>query len=62
MLVPSGDVRALAGAMHALIESPELRARLGARGRDLIEATASPEIYMHKLTGLIEEAARSHTV
>jgi glycosyltransferase involved in cell wall biosynthesis len=62
ILVPSGDVRALAGAMHALIDSPELRARLGARGRDLIEATASPEMYMHKLTGLIEEAARSQTV
>ena len=62
VLVAPRDIRGLAGAMHALIESPELRARLGARGRNLIEATASPEIYMHTLTGIIEEAARSHTV
>ena len=62
ILVPPGDVRALAGAMHALIESPDLRARLGARGRDLIEATGSPEIYMHRLTEIIEKAARSQTV
>jgi len=62
ILVPPRDVRALADAMHALIVSPELRARLGTRGRDLIEATASPEIYMHTLTGIIEDAARSQTV
>jgi glycosyltransferase involved in cell wall biosynthesis len=62
VLVPPGDIRALAGAMHALIESADLRARLGARGRELIEATAGPEAYMHTLTGIIQEAARRRTL
>lgn len=62
VLVPRGDVRALAGAMHALIESPDLRARLGRRARELIETDGDPETYMHRLAGIIQEAARSQTV
>jgi glycosyltransferase involved in cell wall biosynthesis len=62
LLVPPGDVAALAGAMHALIESPELRDRMGSRGRELIETAASPEHYMERLTAILEQAARSRTV
>jgi len=62
VLVPPGDVRALAGAMHALIESADLRARMGVRGRELIETVAAPQAYMDALTGIIQEAARSRTL
>jgi glycosyltransferase involved in cell wall biosynthesis len=37
LLVPSGDVPALAGAMETLLADPVLRDRMGARGRDLSE-------------------------
>jgi glycosyltransferase involved in cell wall biosynthesis len=36
-LVPGGDVAALAGAMSTLIADPELRGRMGARGRERAE-------------------------
>jgi alpha-maltose-1-phosphate synthase len=62
ILVSPGDVGALAGAMHALIESPELRDRMGSRGRELIETTASPGRYMETLTAIIQEAALSRTL
>jgi starch synthase len=62
LLVPTGDVGALAGAMHALIDSPDLRDRMGSRGRELIETVAGPERYMQRLTAIIQEAAGSRTV
>jgi len=61
-LVPTGDIRALAGAMHALINSPDLRNRMGSRGRELIESAAGPERYMRRLAAIVEEAAGSRTV
>jgi len=36
LLVPPGDARALAGAMRALLEDPELAAAMGTRGRDWV--------------------------
>jgi starch synthase len=57
-LVPIGDTAALASAMHALIDSPELRARMGSRARQLIETAASPDAYMRTLTAIIMEAAK----
>lgn len=62
ILVSPGDAAALAGAMHALIESAELRARMGSRAREVIEHAASPGAYMDRLTALIMEAAQSRTV
>jgi len=56
MVVPIGDIAALAGAMHALLASPELRDRMGLRARQLIESTASPDRYMDRLTAIIEAA------
>jgi len=58
-LVPSGDTAALASAMHALIDSPELRTRMGSRARQLIETAASPDAYLRRLTAIIMEAAKS---
>jgi len=58
-LVPSGDIAALASAMHALIDSPELRTRMGLRARQLIETAASPDAYLRRLTAIIMEAATS---
>jgi glycosyltransferase involved in cell wall biosynthesis len=34
--VPTEDARALAGAIRRLLESPELRQRLGEQGRGLV--------------------------
>jgi glycosyltransferase involved in cell wall biosynthesis len=59
LLVPPGDVSALASAMHALIGSTEWRHRMGLRARQLIETAASPERYLERLTAIITEAARS---
>ncbi len=62
ILVRPGDIAALAGAMHALVDSAELRDRLGSRGRQLIENAASPDTYMDRLTAIIMEAAKSRTL
>ncbi|MEO8078858.1 MAG: glycosyltransferase family 4 protein [Acidobacteriota bacterium] len=61
LLVPVGDRQGLAEAMHALVDSPELRARLGSQGRDRIEIVASPETYMERLTAILTDAAQSRT-
>jgi glycosyltransferase involved in cell wall biosynthesis len=44
LLVPPEDPGALAGAMIALIDAPEQRQKLGARGRDLVRAQFSIEV------------------
>ena len=59
LLVSPGDVPGLAGAMHAFVDSAELRDRMGSRARQLIETAASPGLYMERLTAIITEAARA---
>lgn len=44
LLVPPRDPRSLANALKVLIENPELRAKMGARGREIVEAEFSEEI------------------
>jgi glycosyltransferase involved in cell wall biosynthesis len=48
LLVPPNDSKALADAIRTLIENPELRARLGARGRQIVEAEFSEELVVRK--------------
>ena len=38
LVVPAGDVEALAGALRRMYDEPELRARLGAAGREAVKA------------------------
>jgi glycosyltransferase involved in cell wall biosynthesis len=61
VLVPVGDAQALAAAMHALIESAELRDRLGSRARERIEEVASPARYLDRLTGIVAAATQSRS-
>jgi len=44
LLVPPHDSKALADALKVLIKDPELRAKMGARGREIVEAEFSEEI------------------
>ncbi len=62
ILVRPGDIPALVGAMHALMDSAELRHRMGSRARQLIESAASPDAYMERLTAIITRAGGSRTL
>jgi glycosyltransferase involved in cell wall biosynthesis len=44
MLVPPGDVAALAQALTKLLDDPDHRARLGAGGRELVEQYDAPRV------------------
>lgn len=59
ILVGVGDRDALGGAMHRLIESPELRDRMGRHARHLVEQRADPFTYMAALTAMVVAAART---
>ena len=43
-LIPPRDSKSLAEALNVLIENPELRAKMGAYGRNIVEAELSEEI------------------
>ncbi|MBN2570043.1 MAG: glycosyltransferase family 4 protein [Deltaproteobacteria bacterium] len=47
-LVPSHDPKALADAIKFLIENPEIRARMGTRGRKIVKAEFSEEIVVRQ--------------
>jgi glycosyltransferase involved in cell wall biosynthesis len=49
LLVPAGDVPALAGAIHRLIGNPELRTRLGHQAREDAENRHSWDQYLSQL-------------
>jgi starch synthase len=61
ILVPIGDRPALAAAMHALIDSAELRDRMGSRARERLEAVASPGHYLERLTAIIAKATEGRS-
>ena len=44
LLIPPHDSKALADAIKKLIENPKLRAKMGARGREIVEAEFSDEL------------------
>lgn len=52
LLVPSGDIEALAAAIIRLLEAPALRARLGAAARATIEERFSLQASIDRLLGI----------
>jgi glycosyltransferase involved in cell wall biosynthesis len=56
LLVPPGDVCALAEAMRALDDKPELAMRLGERGRQTVGTRFTPRVH---LAGLLESYERA---
>jgi glycosyltransferase involved in cell wall biosynthesis len=57
LLVEPGDERGLVSAIEALIDSAQLRYRLGAAARKRAEDDWRPSIYAEKLTALIKRLA-----
>lgn len=57
LLVPPGDVDALAAALRRLVESPELRGAMGMAARRRIEAAGSITAYGQQLAAVIRAAA-----
>jgi glycosyltransferase involved in cell wall biosynthesis len=57
ILVPPGDVAALAEALQALVSSPEKRVEMGMAARRRIEILASIDHYGARLAGLIRSVA-----
>jgi glycosyltransferase involved in cell wall biosynthesis len=55
LLVPPGDVDALAKAVKDLIESRELRERLGTRARERVRQEYSTERMLERYSDLYEE-------
>ncbi|MCD4811329.1 glycosyltransferase family 4 protein [bacterium] len=48
LLVPSHDPKVLADAIKKLIENPELRAKMGARGREIVKTEFSEKIVVRQ--------------
>jgi glycosyltransferase involved in cell wall biosynthesis len=59
LLVPAYDPPALAEALVELLEDPDLRARLGARGRERMERHFSLEAMVRAKESLYQDVARS---
>jgi glycosyltransferase involved in cell wall biosynthesis len=55
VLVPAGDVDQLAQALKQLLENPEQRRRMGARGRKLVQAEFSQEIIVAQTLAIYSE-------
>lgn len=53
-LIPPHDSKALADALKVLIKDPELRAKMGARGREIVEAEFSEEIVVKQTMEVYE--------
>jgi len=52
LLVPIRDSSALAGALNILIENPEMRKKMGSRGREIVAAEFSNEIVVKQTIDL----------
>ena len=58
LLVAPGDRHGLIRALRALLESSDLRHRLGLAGREQVMRAAHPDDYRRRLSGIIRESAR----
>jgi glycosyltransferase involved in cell wall biosynthesis len=58
LLVTPGDRDGLIRALRTLLQSPELRHRLGCAGRQQVMRDAHPDDYRRRLSHIIHEAAR----
>lgn len=54
-LVPPKDVRALANAIEDLVKNPQLRSRMGKRGREIVIKEFSEEVIVEKTLALYKE-------
>ena len=54
LLVPPHSSKALAAALKVLIKDPELRAKMGARGREIVEAEFSEEMVVKQMMEVYE--------
>jgi glycosyltransferase involved in cell wall biosynthesis len=55
LLVPPHDSKSLAGSIKTLIENPKLRASMGMRGREIVEAEFSEEIVVSQTMAFYKE-------
>lgn len=53
--MPPRDSKALADALKVLIKDPELRVKMGARGREIVEAEFSEEIVVKQTMEVYEK-------
>ncbi len=60
LLVPVRDSKALANALQILIESPVLRARMGARGRDIAVTEFAQERVVEETLAVYQELLREN--
>jgi alpha-maltose-1-phosphate synthase len=60
LLISPGDRGDLVRAMRTLVQSPDLRARMGAAARERMLMMASPDLYAAKLNSLIEDVQETH--
>jgi glycosyltransferase involved in cell wall biosynthesis len=58
LVVPAGDTRALAGALRRLHDDAQLRARLGAQGREDVR-THTPEAWAEGMSRALHAASRA---
>jgi glycosyltransferase involved in cell wall biosynthesis len=60
LLIKPGDRGDLVRAMRTLVQSPDLRVRMGAAARNRMLAMASPDTYAAQLNALIKHVQESH--
>jgi glycosyltransferase involved in cell wall biosynthesis len=58
LLVENKHVRKLAAALETLLDNPELRARLGERGRQRVEQCFTWDRHVDQLLGIYEQIMR----
>ena len=58
LLVPPGDVDALAGAIRELLQDPALREELGRNARDRQQAELDLDVMVRRIEALYEELRR----